>query len=271
MWLKRWSGKLWRFPKQLMWLEQIEKCKPFMKMDKGFRNGTCFTEGTLPCDWKPLGEISTELENIWVENRRICCSYNAYVMRTFYALLEKKCYTPSRTVHVPECRERFPRHWLQRKLYYPYSKVHGPNMEPTWVLLVPTGPHVGPMNLAFRVYTNIHDKDNQIISSQWSHATLIIFVVHSIPWDSFHWDGLTLIHFGWISSIAQAPWSILHCCRETIFGSGIGSWWRHMATWNSRNIGQSNNVCALWHQTLSRTNVNNVISSMKLCGMGWQC
>ena len=108
MWLKRWSGKLWRFPKQLMWLEQIEKCKPFMKMDKGFRNGTCFTEGTLPCDWKPLGEISTELENIWVENRRICCSYNAYVMRTFYALLEKKCYTPSRTVHVPECRERFP-------------------------------------------------------------------------------------------------------------------------------------------------------------------
>ena len=33
----------------------------------------------------------------------------------------------------------------------PDSKVHGANMGPTWVLSVPNGPHVGPMNLAFRV------------------------------------------------------------------------------------------------------------------------
>ena len=32
----------------------------------------------------------------------------------------------------------------------PDSKVHGANMGPTWVLLAPDGPHVGPMNLAIR-------------------------------------------------------------------------------------------------------------------------
>ena len=30
------------------------------------------------------------------------------------------------------------------------SKVHGANMGPTWVLLAPDGPHIGPMNLAIR-------------------------------------------------------------------------------------------------------------------------
>ena len=34
---------------------------------------------------------------------------------------------------------------------YPDSKVHGANMGPTWVLSVPDGPHVGPVNLAIRV------------------------------------------------------------------------------------------------------------------------
>ena len=32
----------------------------------------------------------------------------------------------------------------------PDSKVHVANMGPTWVLLAPDGPHVGPMNLAIR-------------------------------------------------------------------------------------------------------------------------
>ena len=34
----------------------------------------------------------------------------------------------------------------------PDSKVHGANMGPTWVLSAPDGPHVGPMNLAIRVF-----------------------------------------------------------------------------------------------------------------------
>ena len=32
----------------------------------------------------------------------------------------------------------------------PDGKVHGANMGPTWVLLSPGGPHVGPINLAIR-------------------------------------------------------------------------------------------------------------------------
>ena len=42
--------------------------------------------------------------------------------------------------------------WLQQWLPddIPDSKVHGANMGPTWVLLAPDGPHVGPMNLAIR-------------------------------------------------------------------------------------------------------------------------
>ena len=34
---------------------------------------------------------------------------------------------------------------------YPDCKVNGAYMGPTWVLSAPDGPHVGPMNLAFRV------------------------------------------------------------------------------------------------------------------------
>ena len=34
---------------------------------------------------------------------------------------------------------------------YPNNKVHGANMGPTWTLLVPDGPDVGPMNLAISV------------------------------------------------------------------------------------------------------------------------
>ena len=34
---------------------------------------------------------------------------------------------------------------------YPDSKVHVANMGPNWVLPAPSGPHVGPMNLAIRV------------------------------------------------------------------------------------------------------------------------
>ena len=38
----------------------------------------------------------------------------------------------------------------------PDSKVHGANMGPTWVLPVPGGPHVGPINLAIRELDHRH-------------------------------------------------------------------------------------------------------------------
>ena len=43
---------------------------------------------------------------------------------------------------------------------YPDSKNHGANMGPTWVLLAPGGPHVGPMNLAIRVNKILHPSNN---------------------------------------------------------------------------------------------------------------
>ena len=42
----------------------------------------------------------------------------------------------------------------------PDSKVHGANMEPTWVLLAPGGPHVDHMNLAIRVSTIMYCLSN---------------------------------------------------------------------------------------------------------------
>ena len=42
----------------------------------------------------------------------------------------------------------------------PDSKVHGANMRPTWVLSVPDGPHVGPMNLVIGAYYRIKKSHN---------------------------------------------------------------------------------------------------------------
>ena len=44
---------------------------------------------------------------------------------------------------------------LVQKYIYPDSKVHGANMGHTWVLSAPDGPHVGPMNLAIRVFFDL--------------------------------------------------------------------------------------------------------------------
>ena len=51
----------------------------------------------------------------------------------------------------------------------PDSKVQGANMGPTWVLLAPDGPHVGPMNLAIRVYI-----DSLCFVVVWYYAVLTI-------------------------------------------------------------------------------------------------
>ena len=55
----------------------------------------------------------------------------------------------------------------------PDSKVHGANMEPTWVLSAPDGPHAGPTNLAIREpslllwWQNCHQR-NLKIQWRWS-------------------------------------------------------------------------------------------------------
>ena len=60
----------------------------------------------------------------------------------------------------------------------PDSKVHGTNMGPTWVLSVPDGTHVGPMNLAIRdvfssttalrIYASL-DQDRSVLCLNLEH------------------------------------------------------------------------------------------------------
>ena len=45
---------------------------------------------------------------------------------------------------------------------YPYSNVHGANMEPIWGRQDPDGPHVGPMNFAIwgaKQASDVHNTD----------------------------------------------------------------------------------------------------------------
>ena len=46
-----------------------------------------------------------------------------------------------------------------RPLLYPDRKVHGANMGPTWVLSVPDGVHVGPMDLAIEVIITVRESN----------------------------------------------------------------------------------------------------------------
>ena len=59
------------------------------------------------------------------------------------------------------------------KQLYPDSKVHGANIGPTWVLSAPDGPHVGPVNLAIRVY----------MLQQHSCWIFITFLQWSLSWN----------------------------------------------------------------------------------------
>ena len=65
----------------------------------------------------------------------------------------------------------------------PDSKVHGAHLGPTWVLSVPGGPPVGPMNLAIRDPCHTHyDEQSDTLSSQLSellkHVFLFQYPVH---------------------------------------------------------------------------------------------
>ena len=98
-------------------------------------------------------------------------------------------------------------------LHKAYPTVHGANMGPTWVLSAPDGPHVGPMNLAIRVYFHIQylywDTLQQFYNHIcWKHPTGVwitiknhfkpkffrgnikhIFTFHIIPLHWYHTGG----------------------------------------------------------------------------------
>ena len=59
----------------------------------------------------------------------------------------------------------------------PDSKVHGPSIGPTWFLSAPGGPHVGPINLAFR---DDHDITNHgKTMREFDGYTVAVVIIYS--------------------------------------------------------------------------------------------
>ena len=62
------------------------------------------------------------------------------------------------------------------KVPHPDSKLHGANMRPTWVLLAPDGPHVGPMKIAIRACITLTGQ-----GQQWCAVVIILKNIITAP------------------------------------------------------------------------------------------
>ena len=88
----------------------------------------------------------------------------------------------------------------------PDSKVHGDNMEPIWVLSAPDGPHVGPMNLAIRDFTDGKSPLVQVIS--WcSSKRHLAFTWTNAAQDHQHNAILAHLHLNKMAAISQMTFS----------------------------------------------------------------
>ena len=67
----------------------------------------------------------------------------------------------------------------------PDSKIHGDNMGPTWVLPVPDGPHVGPMNFAIRGYIVAHNPSNRLVMFSTFQRALLPLLLTQISLDHY--------------------------------------------------------------------------------------
>ena len=102
--------------------------------------------------------------------------------------------------------------WIIVLRSFPDSKVHGANMGPTWVLSVPDGPHVGPMNLAIRVAAgSVEDKPGE-------PTRIKDCLKHKIYIYMFSWTILMLKPKLYTGRTRSLAWLI------TISSQG---WWRH--------------------------------------------
>ena len=102
--------------------------------------------------------------------------------------------------------------WIIVLRSFPDSKVHGANMGSTWVLSVPDGPHVGPMNLAIRVAAgSVEDKPGE-------PTRIKDCLKHKIYIYMFSWTILMLKPKLYTGRTRSLAWLI------TISSQG---WWRH--------------------------------------------
>ena len=101
--------------------------------------------------------------------------------------------------------------------YSPESKVHGVNMEPTWVLSAPDGPHVGHMNLAIRalfidlcLMTHIHISMTAPLYRMITTTFCISHALHGIHlWSSLNGDLYKMssqLQHGWITTFRLMQW-----------------------------------------------------------------
>ena len=105
-----------------------------------------------PCHKLSNGLIATHLVFLWEVHQK----YNAHCRKKSWHILFSGTWWKSIS-HVNRRRMFIIRALLTVYQgickHIPDSKVHGANMGPTWVLSVPDGPHVDPMNLAIRDIT----------------------------------------------------------------------------------------------------------------------
>ena len=101
--------------------------------------------------------------------------------------------------------------------------AHGANMRPTWVLLAPDGPHVGPMNLAIRdmllCYSTMDH--SHIVVLNWVRASLEYFLVKCYS---------TICSSGSISWCKQSFWgrtTHVWACDITMTSHELHGGWTH--------------------------------------------
>ena len=113
--------------------------------------------------WSPSLHALIHLERFMVRlfhslnPQHVYLSRQARIFRRLTSLLlyetYERCGLVRRSMCCLLCRYRSSCHTADK---YPDSKVHGTYMGPTWGRQDPGGLHVGPMNLAIRVYADWH-------------------------------------------------------------------------------------------------------------------
>ena len=127
---------------------------------------------------------------------------------------------------------------------HPDSKVHGANMEPTWVLSAPDGPHVDPINLAIWASTSAYPATTWAIV--YTHFTVVLFCGYIRRCIVF------LIPFPVSTRLPKA--AVNQTCRIWINGSQESSknWQCTQSSIQSRSGIMSIMICLSWYNIIAQ-------------------
>ena len=147
----------------------------------------------------------------WISRKRFCQLVNqSEVWMTEWMKLWTHKSTPSRQ-------------------HFPDSKVHGANMEPTWVLSVPGGPHVCPINLAVRVndiwyhWYGMAWRDMLMQWYKWYHRYIYIVISNKINYIKRNYINHTK---WWHNQTKRGIWRIMYVLEwRTVSALTRGIFW----------------------------------------------